>query len=129
MNTVFAPLIAILCSAVLALPPGWCSSLRLHEVADSPVAAGSCCAGKTKTLPPSSDSQESPTEPQVRCCCSREATLPEKAFGLLDLTLGTWPVAVAAVLDISGPWETGHEVFAPFPSDPPLNILHCVWLC
>jgi len=123
-------LLAILCCANLALPPGWCSIVfRPRAEPAAPAKHGGCCAPcgvKDREKPPPPAPKP---VPPARCCCYE-----------LDWLKPPPPVSVKAdwgpVIFISP-----DEDFRAEPSlrlgpglaicepSPPLHVLNCVWLC
>ncbi len=123
-------LLAVLCCVNLALPPGWCSVVRLARAEPSSAAkhAGCCdlcgCPEREKPAPVPSE----PTPPS-RCCCYELDWLkpppPDSAEGD-PAPVAFFPFAdahrVAPLL-----WFRS-DLAIPVPS-PPHRILHCAWLC
>jgi hypothetical protein len=123
MNSLFVKLAAVASSFVLALPPGWCSGLMQHDQAKPAPAKAVCCHEDNPC-----DSQEAPAEPTIECCCSWEATVPEKSGQLTDAASLGLPLVVAGFTpDLD--WLASESVIAPFHSGPRLHVLQCVWRC
>ena len=121
-------LIAVATSLILALPPGSCSLFVPHDRADSaPANKASCCHDEAPTPP--CESGNSPSKPSVKCCCVRDAALPEKSVQPTE----THEMALALVADYvpldSESLVSGVKGFKPFPPGPRLQILLCVWRC
>lgn len=153
MNSLALSLATFACSLSLALPPGWCCMLapsRVQTGADqvvqqaeesAPTARRSCChrgvAGPQTGLAPTATEftvaqpvggcQHQSRTPQVRCCCTRDAVVREKAVDApadaLSVALVTEAAPLAAAPCVSQPQHV-------FPSlGPPLHVLQCVWRC
>lgn len=127
MNSVCHQLLAVATSLVLALPPGSCGVFRHQEQAEPAPVKVSCCHTTVPGHP--CDSSQSPSRPSVKCCCTYDATLPEKSAPPTNSVASAFIVAVD-----SRPLNVGRQNitatdFAPLPSGPPLQILLCVWRC
>ncbi|MBI2806609.1 MAG: hypothetical protein HYX68_16635 [Planctomycetes bacterium] len=128
MTAILQQLIAVVTSLILALPPGSCCVFVQNGPVDStPVKKASCCH-KTAPKPPC-DSGKSPAKPSVKCCCERDAALPENSVQ----TAETHDLAFNVVAD-HVPLNVGSLIgddaeFAPVRSGPSLQILLCVWRC
>ena len=123
MNSLFLQLVAVATSLVLALPPGWCSGLMRHEQAESVPAKATCCH-----LDQPCDSQEAPVTPTVECCCSWDATVPEKSVQPSETPNFVLPLVIAGFTPDLG-CLAGESLIAPFYSGPRLHVLQCVWRC
>lgn len=123
MNSFVFQLVALATSLVLALPPGWCSGLMQHEPAQSAPVKATCCHQDKPC-----DSQEAPARPTIECCCSWDATAPEKSVQPTDTPTPALPVVVAGRTPNLG-CLAGESVIAPFHSGPRLHVLQCVWRC
>jgi len=123
-------LLAILCCANLALPPGWCSIVfRPRAEPPAPVEHHGCCdlcARQDREKPPPPAPKP---VPPARCCCYE-----------LDWLKPPPPVSVQAdcapVIFIPTDGAVRAEPSLLFNPDqaicgpsPPLHVLHCVWLC
>lgn len=121
-------LFAVTTSLILALPPGSCGAFVQHDRADSaPVKKASCCHETASEAP--CESGHSPAKPSVKCCCGRDAALPETSVqptSSHDLALA--PVAAYASLNV-GSLQGGAAAVNPAHSGPRLQILLCVWRC
>lgn len=128
MTAILQQLVAVVTSLILALPPGSCSVFVHNDRADSaPVKKASCCH-KTAPKPPC-DSGDSPTKPSVKCCCERDAAMPEKSVQPTEThDLAFNLVANHVPLNI-GSLFGSDAAFPPVRSGPSLQILLCVWRC
>ena len=122
------PLVVVVTSLVLALPPGSCCVFLQQEWPDTaPVKKASCCH-ETAPMPPC-DEGNSPAKPSFKCCCEREAALPEKSVQPTNtLGLAFAVVALDVLLNV-GSHSAGDAEFAPVRSGPSLQVLLCVWRC
>lgn len=153
MNSLALSLATFACSLSLALPPGWCCMLapsRVQTGADqvvqqaeesAPTARRSCChrgvAGPQTGLAPTATEftvaqpvggcQHQSRTPQVRCCCTRDAVVREKAVDAPADALPVALVAEAAPLPAATSFFPAQRV--PSPASPPLHVLQCVWRC
>ena len=128
MTAFLQQLVAVLTSLILALPPGSCCVFVHHDRADSAPEKKASCCHKTAPKPPC-DSGNSPAKPSVKCCCARDAALPEKSVQPTDThDLAFTVVADHIPLKIG---STSGDVtdFTPVRSGPNLQILLCVWRC
>jgi hypothetical protein len=128
MTVFLQQLVAVVTSLILVLPPGSCSVFVHNDRADSaPVKKVSCCH-KTAPKPPC-DSGNSPGKPSVKCCCERDAALPEKLVQPIE----THDLALAVLADHVpvnvGSLFGGDVEFTPVCFGPSLQILLCVWRC
>jgi hypothetical protein len=119
-------LLAFGATLLLALPPGWCCLLpRFGATAPSPKAKRHCCSEgpAPRRDCPAHDRGNDPLAPS--CCCQTDPALPPGPEATpADLAATPLPgVAVAPV-------PLGGELAQDFNfSPPPLQLLHCVWLC
>ena len=128
MTAFLQQLVAVVTSMILALPPGSCSVFVDNDRADSaPVKKASCCH-KTAPKPPC-DSGDSPTKPSVKCCCERDAALPEKSVQPTETHDLAFNVVADYVPVNVGSLLSGDAEFTPVRSGPSLQILLCVWRC
>ncbi|MEO7860976.1 MAG: hypothetical protein ABIU05_11110, partial [Nitrospirales bacterium] len=126
MSVFLHHLIAVTTSLILALPPGSCSVSVQHDRGDSaPVKKAPCCHDEAPASP--CESGNSPAKPSVKCCCVRDAALPEKSVQPTDnLYLAFAVVADHVLLDIES-LVGGAKGLAPVRSGTRLQILLCVW--
>lgn len=128
MNTFLYQVIVLASSLMLALPSGSCTAFVRHDGTDSAsVKKASCCPQTDHNRP--CDSGQFPSKPSFKCCCERDAALPEKSVQPTDsVKLGFAiladhvPMNVGSVLGIGAaviPSHSGHH----------LQILLCVWRC
>jgi hypothetical protein len=111
---------------VLALPPAWCC-MAWRTAAEEESCCMDCCCPVSR-----SDSQpvdeDKPPAPRLKECCLSKSTLPPEPKVLpVDPDLVTAAMIVvteacAPVTALDTPVES--PVFSP-----PLQILHCTWLC
>jgi hypothetical protein len=126
----FSRFLFCLTAVLLACPPGWCCILpRLHTAkaasTPAPEPVHSCCHPQPPPAEPDSDSDKAPV---AVCNCPREeATPPESSVATPDPD--------AAVLVPPPASETASvsahavETAQPHSLSPPLQLLHCIWLC
>ena len=140
--------LALACGVLLALPPGWCCKATARECCGpaplSPSAPAKCCVDRTcagKTCAAGCCSKEpadqgttpapTPQKPNRPCdtsCCEYSpAVAPKVDHPVIDLG----PVGVQiSFTETADPGEVAVSVSVPPRSAfPPLNVLHCVWLC
>jgi hypothetical protein len=138
MGSLVTKALALVLSAAMILPPGWCC--RAGQV--------SCCAIAKAETPKSADSQKepvcphcklakkstpsrsdtpAPAAPITKCCCERLPSQDNRAETLVSSDLA---VAVPAVFE-SRPAVVLTLTAVPVVIDtsPPPHVLHCVWLC
>jgi hypothetical protein len=132
-NVTKRPLVLAFC-VLLALPPGWCCVLPVCTARGTERAPSEerhdCC----KHCPHREDRAKPPVpmapapEPCALCCQPSLDRLPpaspEKVQPDLSLPTPLLPMPVL-IAEVSG---VVADVSLPDPS-PPLNVLHCVWLC
>jgi hypothetical protein len=127
MNAFVRTSFAISFSLVLALPPGACGAFARATKTEPAHKKLSCCRS-TPAHPPC-DSTNSPSKPGLRCCCSRDAALPEKAVQPTK----NFDFVALAVIDSPAPQIGATSTIArevtPLPSDLSLQVLLCVWRC
>ena len=128
MTAFLQQLVAVVTSLILALPPGSCSVFVQQDRADTaPVKKASCCH-KTARKPPC-DTGNSPAKPSVKCCCERDAAIPEKSVQPTEThDLAFNVVADHVPLNVGSLFGDIAE-FTPVRSGPSLQILLCVWRC
>src|SRR3954471_19156573 len=120
MYTLIHRMVAVMTSLVLVLPPGWCCRpMEGNRAASEPGKSG--CCHKAKPAPPT-EPTETPPRRIAECCCSRDATLPEKYSPPLDTPVSSVPVVTAE----PGMIEAGEPVFTVLLG-PRLHLLQCVW--
>lgn len=113
--------LAWLTSLLLIAPQGWCCSSPPQAEKNAPETK-QCCH-----CPESSDQPEIP-EPSKPCECGLDSTVPAGAETFNpDLVLVSLPVGIEAGL--TGGLSLGLAAPAPHSLSPPLQLLHCVWLC
>ncbi len=132
MNCVIRQLIAVATTLLLASPPGFCSVFAPHSSATrqaservSPAPSARCCRSCPVDAP--SDSREQPAESGWRCCCARDAQLPQKPVPAPDSVEATAFVTLDVLIECSS--LTVPAGYLPVPSGPRLHVLLCVWRC
>src|SRR5262245_29823616 len=81
VNTLLQQFVAVATSLILALPPGSCSVFQPHDRDDSRPTT-KCCHQTSPNTP--CDSEKTPAQPSVKCCCVQDAPLPQKAVEPTD---------------------------------------------
>jgi hypothetical protein len=135
--------LALLCSVLLALPPGWCcmvgsapccnqcQPVKNEKVPSThPSSHKSCCCSSETTEQNSNCPAPSPkpSTPVKPCCCEKApSSLPEGARLLPDLFVV--PLAVLVELPFSNGIDRAAAGPALVDTSPALHVLHCVWLC
>lgn len=145
-------ILAVCCSLILALPPPWCCGLcpllrcssnaaRHHNCCEHtavqqelPAPCGCCCGGEEATAEKGREGttpqRSQPLDPPAKCCCHPQpVTVPPQPLPLL--TTDGDVATLATNLDFQpGRLRSGSLVVsAPSRTDPPLHVLHCLWLC
>jgi hypothetical protein len=123
MNSLCAQLVVVATSFVLVLPTGWCSGLMQHSQSLPAPTKAICCHHDR-----SCDPQEVPAKAAIECCCSWQATVPQKSAPQADASSGlALPLVVDLTPDLSG--LAAESIIHPFHSGPRLHVLQCVWRC
>ncbi|MGE3808756.1 MAG: hypothetical protein AB7K24_29170 [Gemmataceae bacterium] len=136
-----AHLPGLLTACMLAMPVGWCCIVPgLASEAPCPIHAPakpiksekpvrSCCGGHASSTEQNPAAPQTPAPKTVKCCCeSSEAPVPHAFKVVVDqLFLCMLPVAETGSFHTS--FELTADTFESPPPTPPLQILHCVWLC
>jgi hypothetical protein len=130
-------LVAIAASLLLALPPGWCcwsasatgrEPARLVDAQSIP-QSHSCCqhhkAAKTPKQSPATP--RLPMHPGQSACCVPQHVVPAKASPASILFAP--PIVLPFAAFAASPIELALSPIWFVVHSPPLNILHCVWLC
>lgn len=129
-------LMALVAAALVALPPGWCCRLvsaRGCMPAETAKAAAapqplSCCHHKPVQKQPSPCAPQSPAKPGQMLCCFPQPTVPQKtSWQAPDLAMLPFEQPVVLALGTLSPSLPEPAWFVV--NSPPLNLLHCVWLC
>jgi hypothetical protein len=127
MNALLLQFLAFASALALALPPGACAGMmRLSQEGSKSVKA-TCCHQPAPDHRPNSD--QPPNLPSAKCCCVKDATVPEKTAPQADeLSLGL-PLVAADLLAFSnfGSGADRIDLTAPFHAGPRLHLLKCVW--
>jgi hypothetical protein len=126
----------LLCTLLVALPPGWCCVLvpaaccgnqQPVEQRGAPVKHKSCCCA---AKPTQNGSQPKPKggAPVKSCSCEKPPNVPSDTarFGPDLLALGFVRTTQLAHFSVTEPIQSGRT--SPALS-PPLHVSHCVWLC
>lgn len=126
----------VVCNAfLLALPQGWCCFLPVPTGCpdQTPAKAADCCpcgdGAKQKPTTPKSAPTPEPDKPCKTCCYCQPATFTgpssEKVHHDLGLAapfiISTFDAALHIAPDLTACGYRSHS--------PPLQLLHCVWLC
>jgi hypothetical protein len=121
----------VLCNALLlVLPQGWCCLLFAQTACQgkAPAKAADCChcSGGAKHEPSAPTPQ--PAKP-FKACCAQSDALARSSGEIVHPDLG---LALPLIAKVSGHPSFGKPVQASFDfhsHSPPLQLLHCVWLC
>lgn len=133
-------------SFFLALPPGWCCTLMVGdccaatkeraETTEPDSESDCCCRGEHETprtpAPRENSPNQSPcdgsTGPCKSPCCERLPTLkPVVEIHTVDVAVLPFEL-VDHHMSMIGQWPVV-DVPDAIPICPPLNLLHCQWLC
>jgi hypothetical protein len=132
MGTLLHQALMLGTALLLALPPGWCC-LRLQggKALAFPCATTACCAGHSASplhlCPTLQQERHSPAQASI-CCCAADTPMRESSeTARADLT--SWSPATSACAGV--PLVTARIVgsFSTIAASPPLQLLHCAWLC
>lgn len=125
--------LALACSLLVALPPGWCcirpsgccnrASAQAGKSIPEPCAG--CCAGKHA---PIDSPQPEPAKAPARCCCEHNYT-PPPAPDDTDADLAVFAGLPAALADLADDQVVGDDSLILHVHSPPLRLLLCVWRC
>jgi hypothetical protein len=108
---------------LLALPPNWCCTLRLPgKHADS---KPQCCAQQEPAPEDGEQDEQRPTT--VDCCCQIDSSLPPHPE-IVARDLASSPVVTVSESG-DGVSVFDAEAVVAIAEAPPLQILHCVWIC
>jgi hypothetical protein len=127
MKAPLRSLVAFAACLILVLPPGTCGLFTSQAKADGGKAKRACCHKSSPVQP--CQPGRSPTSPTLKCCCTHDDALPQKAvqaplsaaFALsADFVLAGPTLAVSLVLE---------NRLLTLPAEPLLHILLCVWRC
>ena len=111
----------------IALPIGWCCWLPTFAYASgegSKKPTCCCCKEESTTKP----AKPSPPVPIACCCEPMPATMPKVFDEYPDLDLLVTDLSLAHD-DFIAEFKPRHSAINLFGPSPPLNLLHCVWLC
>jgi hypothetical protein len=121
--------LVLVSSLFLVLPSGWCCWIDLAFAAPGEHAKRSCCAHKLPASP--ADGTPEPTRRDNCPCDQRQSTLLAKAH--VDAPDLSSPVLTAL---IPAQCHLIHGRIVDFVRDvpivsaqPPLHLVHCLWLC
>ncbi len=126
-------ILALACSLLLALPPGWCCVLKAYTLGQvgkkTQQICESCCHNQ-----PAKDSKPNPSPPSPRpgkCPCDdRNSTSADSTSAKSDCA-----VALPAVCDPAGSLMHLPAIGVELPiayhsfSNASLHLIHCIWLC
>lgn len=122
---------AVLCTLILALPPGWCCMLASSVSCGGAEQTRKCCpSGDREHQSPICPSQGQQQTPE-KCSCFNPQIVLDKAKNSLPDDSSF--VALLPEFDLTVS-EPSHSVQNLVESNEPisilpLNILHCCWLC
>jgi hypothetical protein len=133
--SVFVRSLALCNALLLVLPQGWCCFLPVPTACpeQTPAKAADCCPCKegTKQKPatPKPAPTQEPAKPFKTCCYCQPATFTEPRSEKVHLDFGPAVPLIASTFD-AAPAGTADLTTCVYLSDsPPLQLLHCVWLC
>lgn len=121
----------VLCNALLlALPQGWCCLIPLATACpdETPVEAAECCHCSNGVKHEPSTPTPKPAKPLKACCCQPDSLAGPNAEKF-HFDLGMVAPVDATVSDLALPNNPGQVAHGFHLLSPPLNLLHCVWLC
>ncbi|MCI0456822.1 MAG: hypothetical protein L0Z62_07575 [Gemmataceae bacterium] len=132
--TLFPRILAFCAAFSLAFPTGWCCRGFVAGAAETgeevPVEPHTCCHQTAPPQPtPDTEEDESPAPVPPACCCQPEPAVtaePVKLPVAADLAILAGSVTLDAPLFGGAAPSTPLDTFA---HSPPLQVLHCVWLC
>ena len=129
-----------LCNAfLLVLPQGWCCFLPVPTVCTDQALAKTTdcchCSNSAQQKPEASDDvKQEPKAPTpepvkpVTCCCQPDALAGPNGENV-RLDLGPAVPLIATAPDLASVGNAGQTSFGSHSHSPPLQLLHCVWLC
>lgn len=119
--------VVILASLAFVLPPGACLAYAQTPGQALQTVKKSCCHVETRSDQSHSDPR--PTHSHIKCCCVKDATLPEEPIQVAHVV--PLVVAIPGLDDLSSVWGqfTSPTVSGPLRPGPRLQILLCVWRC
>lgn len=123
--------LALICSLVLALPPGWCGGCAAVDApAKTHEAPGGCCQASADTAPSGCDAAARTADASeahfCACCASSHRTPPTPSPAPEAAVPTAWSLAAPHAPVV----ERLVEVTAtPARGGPRLHVLKCVWRC
>ena len=128
MNTLLPRLIALACSFILAVPPGWCGGVpqRVAVEASEPVEVACCHVA----VPGSATEGECPPcDTDRKCCCERDVAVPEKPVQRSDTSDVVAFAKGALAPDSAARAALGGTYVSAVLFGVRLHVLQCVWRC
>jgi hypothetical protein len=119
----------VLCNALLmGLPQGWCCVVPFQTAESQAPGTRSCphCKQAAQTKSPSQ--KQEPVQPINSCRCQADMTGVKAAKTVLPDLSSALPVAVARA-DLLLDGGTVPDSIVCNVNSPPLQLIHCVWLC
>ncbi len=128
----------VLCNAFfLVLPQGWCCFLPVPTACpdQAPAKTADCChcsqsvtQEQEKQEPEAPARSPEPVKPVKTCCCQPD-TLAGPNGEKVQLDLGPAVPFIATAPELAPVGSPGRTSFGFHSHSPPLQLLHCVWLC
>jgi hypothetical protein len=134
MRAVVFRSLAVLAAVLFALPAGWCCMLPSPRAqAAAAECCASCCAScrvpRRTCATPEPPKQPRPTFPCATCCYLATGALPVRTVAHAPKLRPAPTASIAAGVRAPSPQRRAAFALVPHGPSPPLNILHCVWLC
>jgi hypothetical protein len=127
MSLFFRRILVLTCGLLLALPPGWCCLLPQVGIRQPGKATASCCHHKDQASTPTTPKAPLPEHGPPCGCVDRDSPVPSGPK-TLPVDLASVPAVVLQPVFDGGAGAVVILTTAAVAS-PPLNVLHCVWLC
>ncbi len=134
MSSVLSHTLAVVCSILVLLPPGWCCSVRrsspavLPQSADQPAAPCCCHQQQTQQGETAPNGPAEPTPSEKRCCCEPIPSTPSRMEkSSVDLTPATFQLPVEP--ELVAPERVQPNQLGLPGCSPALHVLQCVWRC
>ncbi len=132
--TLFPRILAFCAAFSLAFPTGWCcrgfTAGAAQTEEEAPADPPTCCHQPAPPQPTTdTEEDEAPAPVPPACCCLQEPAITAEQVKLpvaADLSILAGSVTIDVPLSGGAAPSTPLN---PFTLDPPLQILHCVWLC
>jgi len=123
-------ILTLIAATSLALPPGWCCGpvQPRTPTSKSEPRPRRCCAHAPKPAKPDPKPASCPPVPRPAFCCRLDTSLPAKPQVRPNTSGVAEPVAPVRTCPTSENPTLMDGLGFTGPS-PPLQILHCVWLC